>query len=102
MNDGTGQDNPVPSCVSTLSTFFMMQHLYANEDAPVIVYYCKAGIPTGQTIRITQEAQTFQTSAVSLADCDATMHHDNATARAKRSGARCTLIITSGTITFPT
>ena len=80
----------------------MLHNLIASADSPVVVYYCKAGIPTGRTIRITQGKETHQTSYVRLFSCDASMHHNNATARAKRSGARCTLNIDSGTVAFST
>jgi hypothetical protein len=74
--------------------------LHASPTEPVIIYYCKAGIPTGKTIRITQAKQTHQCSSVSLIACDATMLHDNAIGKAKASGARCTLNVTSGYVVF--
>jgi hypothetical protein len=74
--------------------------LNASPTTPVIIYYCKAGIPTGKTIRISQSGKIYQCSNVALHNCDAAMHHDNATSKAKASGARCTLNVDNGEVSF--
>jgi hypothetical protein len=74
--------------------------LTASLGAPISVYYCKAGIQTGETIRVLVGSTVYQTAAVDLLDVRATMEHNNSAGRAKKSGARCVLILTAGTIRF--
>lgn len=74
--------------------------LTATPATPIFVYYCKAGIQTGTTIRVMQGQAVHQTAAVEIRGADARMAHDNSTGKPKRSGARCVLILTSGTIEF--
>jgi hypothetical protein len=72
----------------------------ATPTSPVLVYYCKAGIQTGKTIRVLQAGAVHETAAVEISDAWATMQHDNSSGKAKRSGARCVLILNRGTVTF--
>ena len=84
--------------------------LTASPSEPIIVYYCKAGIQTGRTIRVLQNGIVKETAAVEMTDAvpskafvaefHATMSHDNSTGKAKRSGARCVLTLHSGAIHF--
>lgn len=78
-----------------------MNPIIATPDSPVTIYYCKANLKTGLTVRIVQGSRSWDTSGVTLSgDCFfAEMIHGNSTGKAKKSGARCTLIITSGMIT---
>ncbi len=75
--------------------------MIATPTEPVTIYYCKAGIPTGQTVRVTQLNQpTVSCSGVHLHGVTATMLHGNSRGKAKASGARCVLQIHSGNITI--
>ncbi len=77
-----------------------MSTLTAIPEAPVTVYYCKAGIQSGRTIRLLQHGQVHEAARISLTHATASMAHDNSTGRPKRSGARCVLIVTTGYITY--
>lgn len=74
--------------------------ILATPTHPVVIYYCKAGIKTGLTIRIQYQGQVHQTADVSLLDARATMQHDNSTGPARRSGARCVLVVTQGEVRY--
>jgi len=69
----------------------------ATASSPVTVYYCKANLQTGNTVRIYQGSRSVDTHSVSIAG-HAEMTHDASTGRAKASGARCVLTITDGII----
>lgn len=76
----------------------------ATPAEPVTVYYCKANIRTGNTVRIVQGRNVNDCTGVTLTATAGTpfhaeMIHGNSKGKAKASGARCTLIITSGIIT---
>ena len=84
-----------------------MKHtLIASPQSPVVVYYCKAGIQTGETIRILQEKVVHKTGSVMLRGDKgmffASMIHDNSKGKPKASGARCVLEITYGGVEFDT
>ncbi len=74
--------------------------LIATPTHPVTIYYCKAGIKTGLTIRLLHRGQVHQTADVTLANAQATMAHDNSTGPARRSGARCVLVVRQGEIHY--
>lgn len=76
--------------------------IQATQAAPVTIYYCKAGIATGRTVRVMQGKQVWETSGVTIAWAAGSMFHDNSKGKPKASGARCVLILTGGSITFPT
>jgi hypothetical protein len=76
----------------------------ATPDYPVTVYYCKANIKTGNTVRIVQGRNIADCSGVSFSSPPgrsfaASMIHGNSRGKAKASGARCVLTVTQGTIT---
>ena len=68
----------------------------ATEAAPVTVNYCKAGIPTGQTIRVEQSGNVTSHSRVEFIDVTGEMVQGNAKGKAKASGARCVFLATKG------
>lgn len=77
----------------------------ATADLPVTVYYCKSNLKTGKTVRIVQghnvndcAGVTFS-SSLATGPFDAEMMHGNSTGRAKKSGARCVLLVRSGIVT---
>jgi hypothetical protein len=72
----------------------------ASLGNPVTVYYCKAGIQTGKTIRVLHAGIVHQTSSVAIHNANATMSHDNSKGKPKASGARCVLTMTHGKISF--
>ena len=72
----------------------------ATEANPATVYYCKAGIQTGETIRVLHNGKVFNTAGVTLTNTNASMQHDNSTGKPKASGARCVLKITRGQVHF--
>ncbi len=76
--------------------------LHATDQNPIAIYYCKAGIQTGTTIRVMHASKVYATGAVVLGNSTAEMHHDNSTGKAKKSGARCVLMVSSGTVSFST
>lgn len=73
--------------------------LTATPSSPVTIYYCKAGVRTGQTVRVSQGKSVTACSGVRLEAASGTMLHGNSTGKAKASGARCVLELVSGTIT---
>lgn len=73
--------------------------LTATDAAPVTIYYCKAGVATGQTVRVSQgTAAPLTCSGVRLAGALGQMVHGNSKGKAKASGARCVLTLTSGSV----
>ncbi len=72
----------------------------ATDKAPVSIYYCKAGLKTGQTVRVAQGSAKVTCRGVALDGVSGTMIHGNSTGPAKASGARCVLRLTSGLITI--
>jgi hypothetical protein len=78
--------------------------LRATNDFPISIYYCKAGIQTGQTIRVLQNGIVHTCSSIRLSSrldtgpFDASMSHDNAKGKPKASGARCVLILNCGLV----
>jgi hypothetical protein len=73
--------------------------LAATPSDPVTIYYCKAGIATGQTVRVSQGKSVTACSGVRLEAATGIMLHGNSTGKAKASGARCVLELVSGSIT---
>lgn len=74
--------------------------LVATEDCRVTIYYCKAGLGAGTPVRIEQRGIVYDAAKVAIREADATMWHDNSTGKAKRSGARCVLILSAGIVEF--
>jgi hypothetical protein len=78
--------------------------LLATRTSPISIYYCKAGIQTGQTIRVLQDGIVHHCSSIQLSSrldtgpFDASMTHDNAKGKPKASGARCVLIVKRGLV----
>lgn len=72
--------------------------LRATLAHPVTIYYCKAGIQTGTTVRVLHRGQVHACSGVLLHGAAASMTHDNSTGKPKASGARCVLTVTTGLI----
>lgn len=77
----------------------------AAHELPVTVYYCKANLKTGNTVRIVQGHNVCDCAGVTLSsELDtgpflAEMIHGNSTGKAKTSGARCTLKVIRGIVT---
>jgi hypothetical protein len=80
--------------------------LRATADSPITLYYCKAGIQSGQTIRVLQDKIVHSCSGITLSSTllggpfAAAMTHDNAKGKPKASGARCVLTINNGGVTL--
>jgi hypothetical protein len=74
--------------------------LTASEDSPVSIYYCKAGIPTGRTVRVSQGPAVTASTGVHLEAVSGVMLHGNSVGKARASGARCVLHLTAGHITI--
>ena len=72
--------------------------LTASATFPVTIYYCKAGVATGQTVRISQSGPALACSGVRLAGAFGEMVHGNSAGKAKASGARCVLTLTGGSV----
>ena len=78
---------------------------HATKAEPVTVYYCKANLKTGNTVRIVQGRNVCDckgahfSSSLASGPFEGEMIHGNSTGKAKASGARCVLTITQGTIT---
>lgn len=77
----------------------------ATPNRPVTVYYCKANVKTGLTVRVVVREirhswirSAIDCRGVRLIGVDSEMIHGNSTGKPKASGARCVLTITSGTI----
>jgi len=76
------------------------QHQWtASERLPVVVFYCKAGLPTGETVRVAQGGTKTSHRGVTFVNVSGEMIHGNSTGAAKASGARCVFRATAGTIT---
>lgn len=76
----------------------------ATPAEPVTIYYCKANLKTGNTVRIVQGRNVADCTGVHLTATpdglfSAEMVHGNSKGKAKASGARCTLIVHHGIIT---
>ena len=74
--------------------------LLAAVCCPVTVYYCKAGLKTGRTVRVLQGTKVYETAGVSIYGAAASMFHDNAKGKPKASGARCVMLISDGIVRF--
>ena len=72
----------------------------ASAAEPVTIYYCKAGLPTGQTVRVSQGRKVESCRGVKLHNVSGSMIHGNSTGKAKASKARCVLKATSGAVTI--
>lgn len=74
--------------------------IHASHEMPVTIYYCKANVKTGKTVRICTGKTTIDCYGARLSggNFQAEMIHGNSTGKAKRSGARCTLIVRSGSV----
>lgn len=76
----------------------------ASRAEPVTVYYCKANLKTGKTVRIVQGRNVCDctgvrfSSSLTTGPFDAEMIHGNATGKPKASGARCVLTVRAGTV----
>jgi hypothetical protein len=76
----------------------------AIPSDPVTIYYCKANLKTGLTVRIIQGRTQHDCAGISMHSTldsgpfDAEMIHGNSQGKPKRSGARCTLIVRRGII----
>ncbi|MEA3210956.1 MAG: hypothetical protein QOE70_4013 [Chthoniobacter sp.] len=80
----------------------------ATKAAPVTVYYCKANKSTGKTVRVLAPHWTsgqlfyrqhdFNGVHLSGPSFLATMLDGNSTGAAKRSGARCVLLVEGGVV----
>jgi hypothetical protein len=76
------------------------------RDGRITIYYCKAGIQSGRTVRViyapatnTSEApEQWDCKGVRLTGADAEMLHDNSTGKPKKSGARCVMYVTGGEV----
>lgn len=76
-----------------------MTHLLrATPAAPITIYYCKANVKTGLTVRLMQGKQSWDCCGVLLQAAHASMIHGNSTGKPKASGARCVLEITTGIV----
>lgn len=73
----------------------------ATPQAPVTIYYCKANLKTGNTVRILQQGRQVDTTGVRIHGTfvDARMDHGNSTGKPRKSGARCVLILSRGIVT---
>lgn len=77
----------------------------ATAAEPVTVYYCKANLKTGLTVRIVQGRNVYDCSGVRFSnspphgDFLGEMIHGNSTGKPKASGARCVLTIKHGIVT---
>jgi hypothetical protein len=76
----------------------MTHILRATPEQPVTVYYCKANLKSGLTVRLMQGKQTHDCTGVLLQAATATMIHGNSTGKPKASGARCVLEVTQGLV----
>lgn len=72
--------------------------LDATPDIPVTIYYCKAGIANGQTVRVSQFGPALACSGVRLTHVSGEMIHGDSKGTTKASGARCVLTLTAGTV----
>lgn len=70
----------------------------ASEDEPVYLFYCKANIQNRQTVVIMQHNEKYYCSGVSFKGLCGTFEHQNSVGKARSSGSRNTLKITSGEV----
>jgi hypothetical protein len=80
-----------------------MQSMYRFEAttlSPIHIYYCKAGLRGGTPVRVMRQGIVYESGKVEIIGAQATMWHDNSEGKAKRSGARCVLILTAGRVEF--
>jgi|GEM_PF-6645168 len=77
-----------------------MPRFTATPDKPVTVYYCKANVRTGLTVRIVHDGKSVDTPGIRMSgrSFSAEMIHGNSSGKARKSGARCVLIVTRGTV----
>ncbi len=76
-----------------------MQRLTATTEHPVTVYYCKANLRTGLTVRILHRGRQIDTAGIRMSGpVEAEMIHGNSSGKPKRSGARCVLQVRRGTV----
>ena len=78
----------------------MAPTFHATRDNPVTVHYCKANLKSGNTVRVTQGDRQLDTPGVTFSGVrfDADMTHGNSTGPARRSGARCVLVVRRGVV----
>jgi len=72
--------------------------IIATPDRPVTIYYCKANLKTGLTVRVVTPDASYDCRGARLHRVGAEIIHGNSTGKPKASGARCVLTATSGTI----
>jgi hypothetical protein len=70
--------------------------LNASAAEPITIYYCKAGIKSGQVCRVQLAGVTFACSGVKFSHAVGCMLNNNSVGRPKRSGARCVLQLSAG------
>jgi hypothetical protein len=76
-----------------------MTHLLrATPKEPITIYYCKANLKSGLTVRLIQGKQIHDCTGVLLQAAHASMIHGNSTGKPKASGARCVLEISQGIV----
>lgn len=76
----------------------MTHILRATPAAPITIYYCKANVKTGLTVRLMQGKQIWDCCGVLLQAAHASMIHGNSTGKPKASGAHCVLEVTTGIV----
>lgn len=70
------------------------------EQHPISIYYCKAGLKTGLTVRVEHAGARWACGGVTFQGVTGDIIHGNAEGKAKRSGARCVAVIHSGVVTL--
>lgn len=70
----------------------------ASKESPIQLYYCKANIKCGKTVIIEQDGLKVATAGVSFKKLHGSFCHQNSKGKAKQSGARNVLCITSGEV----
>ena len=78
----------------------MAETFHTTRENPVTVHYCKATVSTGNTVRVTQGDRQIDTTGVTFSGdrFDAEMKHGNSAGNARRSGARCVLLVRRGIV----
>lgn len=96
-------DSYLLNLITTMFSTTSRQTFTATPAEPVTIYYCKANLKTGNTVRIVQGRNVADTTGVTLTPSGIGFHaemiHGNSKGKAKASGARCVLLVTSGIIT---
>lgn len=73
-----------------------------DGQKPLVIYYCKANLKNGNTVRVVNKNftphQITDCKGVGLVTVQATMIHENSTGKAKASGAKCVLEVSSGIV----